>query len=278
MSSDPTSAFRLDDKVVLITGASSGLGARFARVASAAGATVVVAARRLDRLESLVAELDDAHAVEVDLGAPGGPESCVAAAIERAGRVDVLINNAGVSQVVPATEMSTEDFRYEIEIDLVAPFALARDVARAAITAGHPASIINIGSILGEVAGGKLRVAGYAAAKGGMHNLTRELASQWGRKGVRVNAIAPGWFETEMNDTMFSDGGGQAYMEAGAAMGRPGVEGELDGAMLYLASDGARYITGQTICVDGGSTLPESPVFLEELEGIKQVQGSEGSS
>ncbi len=253
-STDPTAAFRLDDKVVLITGASSGLGARFARVASAAGATVVVAARRAERLAELVDELDDAHAVEVDLTAPGGPEACVARSIELAGRVDVLINNAGISQVAPALDFSTEDFRHEIEIDLVAPFALARDVARDAITNGRPASIINIGSILGEVGGGKLRVPGYAAAKGGLHNLTRELASQWGRKGVRVNAIAPGWFETEMNDAMFSDGGGQAYMEAGAAMGRPGIEGELDGAMLYLASDASSFVTGHVLQVSGGWT------------------------
>lgn len=253
-STDPTAAFRLDDKVVLITGASSGLGARFARVASAAGATVVVAARRAERLAELVDELDDAHAVEVDLTAPGGPEACVARSIELAGRIDVLINNAGISQVAPALDFSTEDFRHEIEIDLVAPFALARDVARDAITNGRPASIINIGSILGEVGGGKLRVPGYAAAKGGLHNLTRELASQWGRKGVRVNAIAPGWFETEMNDAMFSDGGGQAYMEAGAAMGRPGVEGELDGAMLYLASDASSFVTGHVLQVSGGWT------------------------
>jgi len=253
-STDPTAAFRLDDKVVLITGASSGLGARFARVASAAGATVVVAARRAERLAELVDELDDAHAVEVDLTAPGGPEACVARSIELAGRVDVLINNAGISQVAPALDFSTEDFRHEIEIDLVAPFALARDVARDAITNGRPASIINIGSILGEVGGGKLRVPGYAAAKGGLHNLTRELASQWGRKGVRVNAIAPGWFETEMNDAMFSEGGGQAYMEAGAAMGRPGIEGELDGAMLYLASDASSFVTGHVLQVSGGWT------------------------
>ena len=249
-SADPTAAFRLDDKVVLITGASSGLGARFARVASAAGATVVVTARRAERL----AELDDAHAVEVDLTAPGGPEACVARSIELAGRIDVLINNAGISQVAPALDFSTEDFRHEIEIDLVAPFALARDVARDAITNGRSASIINIGSILGEVGGGKLRVPGYAAAKGGLHNLTRELASQWGRKGVRVNAIAPGWFETEMNDAMFSDGGGQAYIEAGAAMGRPGIEGELDGAMLYLASDASSFVTGHVLQVSGGWT------------------------
>ena len=253
-STDPTAAFRLDDKVVLITGASSGLGARFARVASAAGATVVVAARRAERLAELVDELDDAHAVEVDLTAPGGPEACVARSIELAGRIDVLINNAGISQVAPALDFSTEDFRHEIEIDLVAPFALARDVARDAITNARPASIINIGSILGEVGGGKLRVPGYAAAKGGLHNLTRELASQWGRKGVRVNAIAPGWFETEMNDAMFSDGGGQAYMEAGAAMGRPGIEGELDGAMLYLASDASSFVTGHVLQVSGGWT------------------------
>lgn len=253
-STDPTAAFRLDDKVVLITGASSGLGARFARVASAAGAMVVVAARRAERLAELADELDDAHAVEVDLTAPGGPEACVARSIELAGRIDVLINNAGISQVAPALDFSTEDFRHEIEIDLVAPFALAREVARDAITNGRPASIINIGSILGEVGGGKLRVPGYAAAKGGLHNLTRELASQWGRKGVRVNAIAPGWFETEMNDAMFSDGGGQAYMEAGAAMGRPGIEGELDGAMLYLASDASSFVTGHVLQVSGGWT------------------------
>ena len=253
-STDPTAAFRLDDKVVLITGASSGLGARFARVASAAGATVVVAARRAERLAELVDELDDAHAVEVDLTAPGGPEACVARSIELAGRIDVLVNNAGISQVAPALDFSTEDFRHEIEIDLVAPFALAREVARDAITNDRSASIINIGSVLGEVGGGKLRVPGYAAAKGGLHNLTRELASQWGRKGVRVNAIAPGWFETEMNDAMFSDGGGQAYMESGAAMGRPGIEGELDGAMLYLASDASSFVTGHVLEVSGGWT------------------------
>ena len=253
-STDPTAAFRLDDKVVLITGASSGLGARFARVATAAGATVVVAARRAERLAELVDELDDAHAVEVDLTAPGGPEACVARSIELAGRIDVLVNNAGISQVAPALDFSTEDFRHEIEIDLVAPFALAREVARDAITNDRSASIINIGSVLGEVGGGKLRVPGYAAAKGGLHNLTRELASQWGRKGVRVNAIAPGWFETEMNDAMFSDGGGQAYMESGAAMGRPGIEGELDGAMLYLASDASSFVTGHVLQVSGGWT------------------------
>ena len=257
---DPTMSFRLDKRVVLITGASSGLGARFARVAAGAGATVVVAARRADRLEALVTELNEthggghAHAIEVDLTAVSGPEQCVTDALAAAGRVDVLVNNAGISQVTPAVDMSTDDFRYEIEIDLIAPFAMARDVARDAIANSRAASIINIGSILGEVGGGKLRVPGYAAAKGGLHNLTRELASQWGRKGVRVNAIAPGWFETEMNDAMFSDGGGRAYMDTGSAMGRPGADGELDGAMLYLASDASSFVNGHILEVSGGWT------------------------
>jgi NAD(P)-dependent dehydrogenase (short-subunit alcohol dehydrogenase family) len=252
---DPTAVFRLDDKVVLITGASSGLGERFARVAAAAGATVVLAARRAERLNALVEELPNAVAVPIDLGETGGPEECVAAALDACDRVDVLLNNAGISQVEPALTMSTDTFRHEIEIDLVAPFAVAREVAKAAITNGRPASIINLGSVLGSVAGGKLRAPGYAAAKGGIHNLTRELASQWARKGVRVNAIAPGWFETEMNGDMFADVGGEAYMRDGAVMGRPGVEGELDGAMLYLASDASSFVTGQVLHVDGGWTI-----------------------
>ena len=252
---DPTTAFRLDDKVVLVTGASSGLGERFARVAAAAGATVVLAARRVGRLEALVDELPNAIAVPVDLSEPGGPEACVAAALDACGRVDVLINNAGISQVEPALTMTTDSFRHEIEIDLVAPFAVAREVAKAAIAAGRPASIINLGSVLGSVAGGKLRAPGYAAAKGGVHNLTRELASQWARRGIRVNAIAPGWFETEMNSEMFADAGGEAYMRNGAAMGRPGVDGELDGAMLYLASNASSFVTGQVLHVDGGWTI-----------------------
>jgi NAD(P)-dependent dehydrogenase (short-subunit alcohol dehydrogenase family) len=249
---DPLAPFRLDGRVVLITGASSGLGARFARTCGAAGARVVVAARRADRLASLLDELDDGVAIEVDLAADGGPEHCVAETLAATGRIDVLVNNAGISTVSPALDFSTAEFRRELEIDLVAPFALARDVARHAIEHRYPASIINIGSVLGVVGGGKLRVPGYAAAKGGLHNLTRELASQWGRKGVRVNAIAPGWFASEMTTAMFGDESAEAYMQAGAVMGRPGADGELDGALLYLASDASSFVTGHILHVDGG--------------------------
>jgi len=251
---DPLSKFRLDDRVVLITGASSGLGRQFALAASSAGAKVAVAARRLDRLESLVAELSDAVAIEVDLVAPGATDRLVESAIEHYGKVDVLINNAGISTAAPALEFSVDEFRREIEIDLVVPYALARRVAAHAIEARRAASIINIGSVLGTVGGGKLRVPGYSAAKGGLHNLTRELASEWARKGVRVNAIAPGWFPTEMAAEMFDGGKATAYITDNTPMGRTGEIGELDGAMLFLASDASSFVTGQIIHVDGGWT------------------------
>ena len=252
-STDPTAAFRLDDKVALITGASSGLGARFARVASAAGATVVVAARRAERLAELVDELDDAHAVEVDLTAPGGQKR---ASPDRSNSPAVSMSSSTTPGSRRWRRHSTSAPRTSVTRSRSTSSRPLPLPARSpdAITNDRSASIINIGSILGEVGGGKLRVPGYAAAKGGLHNLTRELASQWGRKGVRVNAIAPGWFETEMNDAMFSDGGGQAYMESGAAMGRPGIEGELDGAMLYLASDASSFVTGHVLQVSGGWT------------------------
>ena len=251
---DPLVSFRLDGRVAIVTGASSGLGARFARVLAAVGARVVVTARRADRLERLTAELPDAVAVPLDLTSAGAAETLVAAAVDHYGRIDVVVNNAGVSSAVPALDFDVEQFRREVEIDLVAPYAMARAAAAWAIGASHPLSIVNIGSVLGTVAGGRLRVPGYAAAKGGIHNLTRELASEWARRNVRVNAIAPGWFETEMNEEMFADDRSAAYMADGAPMGRGGVEGELDGALLLLASDSSSFMTGAIVAVDGGWT------------------------
>jgi len=251
----PLDRFRLDGKVVVVTGASAGLGRRFAQVAASAGAHVVVAARRAERLEALVAELPDAHAVPVDLTAADGPATLVAGATERYGRIDVLVNNAGMSQVVPAVDFTTDQMLDELKLNLIAPFELARLTAATMIDAGRSGSIVNIGSIIGTVGGGRLKVPGYAAAKGGLHQVTRHLASEWARKNVRVNAIAPAWFVSEMTeDAMFGNDGGRQFVIDGTPMGRGGDDHELDGALLFLASDASSYVTGQVLHVDGGWT------------------------
>ncbi len=253
---DPLSIFRLDGKVVIVTGASSGLGERFARVCDAAGASLVLAARRLERLEDLANSLNNAVAVRADFATDEAAPACVEAALSQFGAIDVVVNNAGISRSVKAVDDTMDGFRNEIQIDLVAPYDLAARSAKWMIENGRPGSIINIASVLGRVAGGPLPLPGYAAAKGGLVQLTRELASEWARKGIRVNAIGPGWFESEMTqDTMFADERGQEFIKRGAPMGRAGREDELDGALLFLASDASTYMTGQTLFVDGGWTI-----------------------
>jgi NAD(P)-dependent dehydrogenase (short-subunit alcohol dehydrogenase family) len=252
---DPLSSFRLDRKVVIVTGASAGLGARFARVLDAVGARVVLAARRADRIELLAKELTDAHAVPCDLAVAGAPAALVAETLDRYGRVDVLVNNAGVSEPLPAFDETTDKFRRTIEINLVAPFELARECAKTMVAAGTAGSIVNVASIWGLVGVGQIPEAGYAASKGGLINVTRELAAQWARQGVRVNALAPGWFRSEMTEaTMFGDERGERWMKQRTPMGRGGAEHELDGALLFLASDASSFVTGEVLCVDGGWT------------------------
>ena len=255
MALDPLRAFRLDDKVAIVTGASSGLGARFARVLDGAGARIALAARRLDRLTELSAELTDAHPIGCDLASPGEPAALVAATLERFGRIDVLVNNAGVSSTTPALDEPTDNFRATVELNLVAPFEAAREAARAMMSAGHGGSIVNIASLWGLVGVGQIPDAAYAASKGGLVNLTRELAAQWARSGVRVNAIAPGWFPSEMTaGRMFGDERSERWLRQRTPMGRGGEEHELDGALLFLASQASTFVTGQVLSVDGGWT------------------------
>lgn len=252
---DPTNMFRLDGKVALVTGASSGLGVRFARVLDAAGATVVLAARRLDRIEQLAGELRHGHAIRADLSQPNAGTELALSAIERCGQVDVLVNNAGISNTRKTLDVSNEEYGRTIAVNLNAPFELAREIGRDMINNGRTGSIINIGSIWSLVGVGMIPDAPYAASKGAIVNLTRELAAQWARKGVRVNCICPGWFPSELTqDTMFDDPAGREWMETRTPMGRGGELQELDGALLFLASNASTFVTGVALPVDGGWT------------------------
>lgn len=247
-------AFRLDGKVAVVTGASSGLGERFARVLAAAGARVVITARRADRLERLAAELDGAVVVAADLGRTEDLELPVQRAIEACGRVDVVVNNAGMESSAPALEEDTERFRQVLEVNLLAPFVLARTAARDMVARGGGGSIVNIASVLGLVGVGQIPQAAYTASKGGLVNLTRELSAQWSGQGIRVNAIAPGFFASQMTERLLGDDRGRAWVARHTTMRRHGDAHELDGALLFLASEASSYVTGAVLPVDGGWT------------------------
>lgn len=250
---DPLAPFRMDGKVALVTGASSGLGERFARVLHGAGATVVATARRTERLEALAGELDGTVALPCDVGDEASVEALVAHALEACGRIDVLVNNAGMSDAMPAEDEPLEVFRRIVDVNLVGLFQLSQLVGRHML-AGDGGAMVNVASILGLVASGQVPQASYTATKGAVVNLTRELAVQWARRGIRVNAIAPGWFPSELTDELFSDEGGERWIKRGTPMGRGGAAHELDGALLFLASDASSFVTGHTLVVDGGWT------------------------
>ncbi len=248
---DPLRLFRLDGRVALVTGASAGLGARFARVLHAVGATVVVTARRAERLDALADELPRCIPVPADVAEADDRERLVADALDRAGRIDVLVNNAGVSNVVAVEDEQLDDFRRAMEINVTAVWHLSKLCGAGMVERGS-GSIVNIASMLGEVAGPP-KQANYCASKGAVINLTRELAIQWAKRGVRVNALCPGWFPSEMTVPMQEEKA-QDFIARKTPMGRMGYEHELDGALLLLAADAGGFMTGQTVTVDGGWT------------------------
>ncbi len=246
--------FRMDGRVVVVTGASSGLGAGFARALSSAGATVVLAARRKERLEALAGELRSrgapASTVACDVADPESCAAMVRAAMDEHGRIDVLVNNAGLGTAVPALKESPEQFRAVVDVNLNGVFWAAKECAA---VMGPGSSIVNVASVLGLTAGFAPQAA-YSATKAAVMGLTRDLASQWGsRRGIRVNSLAPGYFASEMTDEipekMLADITGKTIF------GRLGRQAELDAALLFLASDAASFVTGTTLVVDGGMTM-----------------------
>jgi NAD(P)-dependent dehydrogenase (short-subunit alcohol dehydrogenase family) len=244
--------FSLTGTVAIITGASSGLGAGFAVAMAQAGADVVLAARRKERLASVAEQVEQTGrrvlAVQTDVTDPDQCTALAAAAMQSFGRVDTLVNNAGTAIAVPAIREAPDDFRAVVDVNLMGAYWMAQAAGRVMLPG---ASIINISSAL-ALAKSHLPQASYAASKAGLIGLTRDLANQWsGRRGIRVNALAPGYFESELTTDLPRDKL-LAYLGQVSPLARLGEQAELDAAVVFLASPAASYITGVTLPVDGG--------------------------
>jgi NAD(P)-dependent dehydrogenase (short-subunit alcohol dehydrogenase family) len=252
------SLFRVDGRVAVVTGASSGIGAALAEGLARAGARVVLVARRADRIDELAKRLGtegaEAVAHTCDVAVEAEVDQLAARVLERFGRADILVNNAGITRVIPAEDEPLETFEQVLATNLTGAFLCSQRFGRAMLAAGSGA-IVNVASVLGMVGSGQVPQASYAASKGGLVNLTRELAAQWARKGVRVNALAPAWFPSEMTQEMFDDERSRQWIRGRTPMGRAGDPKELVGPLLFLASDAASYVTGQILAVDGGWTI-----------------------
>ncbi len=251
--SSPDGVFDLTGRTALVTGASSGLGHRMALVLAHAGATVAVTARRTARLEALAAEHPSIRPFTADLAVAAERERLVREVEASLGPLDVLVNNAGLSRAAPIEAETLDDFERMIEINLTSAWHLTKLFGVSMVAAGR-GSVINIASILGMVGATPSKQTGYPAAKGGLINLTREMGLQWARKGVRVNAICPGWFVTEMTDDLLSTEAGVGFIERNTPLQRAGLVHEIDGALLLLASDAGSFMTGSILTVDGGWT------------------------
>jgi len=237
-----------------VTGASSGLGARFATVLAGEGAHVIACARRADRLEQVASASARIVPMRCDVADPADRAALVERALTVTGRIDILVNNAGVSSGGNGQQAQLDALEKVFAVNVQAVFALTHMVAEHMFER-QCGTVINISSMFGQVAATPVGDAPYVASKSALNGLTRELANQWAPRGVRVNAIAPGWFATEMNSGLLEDERSARWLAGQCPMGRPGREHELDGVLLFLASDASSYCTGQVIAVDGGWTI-----------------------
>jgi NAD(P)-dependent dehydrogenase (short-subunit alcohol dehydrogenase family) len=248
---DPLAGFRLDGRVAVVTGASSGLGAHFARVLAAAGASVVVAARRVEQLREVAAAAGPrSHAVPTDVSDPVQCTALVEATLDRFGALDVLVNNAGAGYAARAERDDPEQAAALLRVNVLGAVQMASAAGRPMLAAGR-GSIVNVSSALALAPRG-LPQATYSTSKAALLGLTRDLAQQWSGRGVRVNTLAPGFFPSEITAPLIDPDGGSPRVAAHTPLGRIGRLDELTGPLLLLASDAGSYITGTTLCVDGG--------------------------
>ncbi|HVF47178.1 MAG TPA: glucose 1-dehydrogenase [Pyrinomonadaceae bacterium] len=249
--------FDLSGKTAIVTGGSRGIGKEMAGGLAEAGANLMLCARRAEWLDETVSELQQtgcrATGMTCDVSKPADVEAVVAETVRHFGSLDILINNAGVSWGAMPEDMTLEQWQKVIDVNLTGCFLFARAAGREMLK-NNSGSIINIASIAGltSSANGPF-YAGYAASKAGLIGLTRELAASWGRRGIRVNAIAPGFFHSRLADAVIDIY--ERSIQENNVIPRIGSEGELKGAVVFLASDASSYITGQTIAVDGGMTV-----------------------
>jgi NAD(P)-dependent dehydrogenase (short-subunit alcohol dehydrogenase family) len=267
--------FKVSGRTAIVTGASSGLGVNFARAFSEAGMNVVLAARRTEKLEELTAELKEsgtkAEAITCDVADSSQIAAMVKKTVARFGGIDVLVNNAGQSDGGPVPEkLPDEMFEQIVRVNLNGLWFCCKQVGAHMLKRGKGGSIINVASVLG-LGGQQNFPPGYMATKAAVINLTKTLACSWADRGVRVNAIAPGWYPSEMTGPWLGNPLFLKHIEAQTPMGRVGDPEELIGALLYLASDASSFMTGQTLAVDGGLTAsigsqPLSPEVLGFIE------------
>lgn len=251
--------FDLTGQVAIVTGASGGLGVQMAKALANQGANIVVMARRQEKIDEVAAEIHDEFGVEtaairIDITDTEVVEDAIKQAMDRFGRIDILINNAGTGAVAPAEEITDAQFDNEVQIDLFGTFKVARAVANQAMLPQGYGRIINIASMYGLVGNKALGSAPYHAAKGGVVNLTRALAGEWGKKGITVNAICPGYFYTPLTQETLDSEFFQENARWMIPMERYGSEGELDTAAIFLASPASSYVNGIMVPVDGGYT------------------------